>query len=246
MAENETFARMPVASESEATGRSSVGKWTLIAGIGILIAGVVLFFVGLRPPPPRTFHGSVKDLLPKIEAMPGWKVEYLPIADTPEMREKVDQELNYDDAVFAVYTRGTERVSIYIAYWTPGKMPHRLIATHTPDVCWVGGGWKTEAAESGVRWTVDGGRALLPCESREMTLNGNREHVVFWHVANGKSILYGTQGPAPWYAAITDLFSRKLDQRPEQFFVRVSSPQKVDWGIHPLLTQLGAAILHDS
>lgn len=205
----------------------SPSRITLITGGVILFAGIVLFFVGLRPPPPRTFHGSVKDLLPKIEDMPGWKVEYLPIADTPEMQAKVNEELNYDDAVFAVYTRGTERVSIYIAYWTPGKMPHRLIATHTPDVCWVGGGWKTEAAESGVRWTVDGGRALLPCESREMTLNGNREHVVFWHVANGKSILYGTQGPAPWYAFITDLFSRNLDQRPEQFFIRISSPTQV-------------------
>ncbi len=206
----------------------TAGKITLIAGVAILLTGIVLFLVGLRPPPPRTFHGSVKDLLPKIEDMPGWTVEYLPIADTPEMQAKVNEELNYDDAVFAVYTRGLERVSIYIAYWTPGKMPHRLVAGHTPDVCWVGGGWKTEAAESGVRWTVDDGRELLPCESREMTLNGNREHVLFWHIANGESISYGTRGLAPWYAFITDLFSRNLNQRPEQYFVRLSSPRPFD------------------
>lgn len=206
----------------------SAGKITLFAGVTILVTGIVLFLVGLRPPPPRTFHGSVTDLLPKIEDMPGWKVEYLPIADTPEMKAKVDEELNYDDAVFAVYTRGLERVSVYIAYWSPGKMPHRLIATHTPDVCWVGGGWKTEAAESGLRLTVDGERSLMPCEAREMTLNGNREHVLFWHIANGESVSYGTRGVAPWYAFITDLFSRNLNQRPEQFFVRLSSPRPLD------------------
>lgn len=226
MAENETFARMPVASESETTGRSSVGRWTLVAGIFILIAGVVLFFVGLRPPPPRTFHGSVKDLLPKIEEMPGWKVEYLPIADTPEVKAKVDELLNYDEGVFAVYTRGSDRVSIYIAYWAPGKMSHRLVAGHTPDVCWVNSGWRTEKAESRVQLVDDQGRPMPPCELREMIFNENRENVFFWHLANGNSISYGTQGAAPWYAFAADLFVRSLDQRPEQFFIRISSQKR--------------------
>lgn len=104
----------------------------------------------MRPPPPRTFQGSVKDLLPPAEivARDGWKVDYLPIADTPEAKAKVDELLNYDDAVFAVYTRGTEQVAIYLAYWAPGKMSHRLVAGHTPDVCWVGAGWRIERARS--------------------------------------------------------------------------------------------------
>lgn len=219
------------------------GKISLYTGIGILIAGIILFLVGLRPPPPRTFHGSVKDLLPKIEGMPGWKVEYLPIADTPEMQAKVNEELNYDDAVFAVYTRGIERISIYIAYWTPGKMPHRLVAGHTPDVCWTGAGWMIESAESGLRMTVDGGRALLPCEARQMALNGNREHVLFWHIANGESIAYGTRWVAPWYAFITDLFTRNLDQRPEQFFIRVSSSRPN--GVNEFLAPLASVLATD-
>jgi hypothetical protein len=224
----------------------NAGRVTLFAGSAILVAGVVLFFVGLRPPPPRTFHGPVKDLLPKIEELPGWSVEYLPIADTPEMKAKVDEVLNYDDAVFAVYTRGVERISIYIAYWMPSKMPYRMIATHTPDVCWVGGGWRTEEASNGVVLASDEGIRLLACEQRTMSLNGHREHVIFWHVAEGKSLLYGIQGPAPWHAAITDLFSRRLNQRPEQFFVRVSSPNSVYWGTHPLLARLRTSILRES
>jgi len=199
------------------------GKLTLFIGAGILVAGVVLFLVGLRPPPPRTFQGSVKDLLPKIEEMPGWNVEYLPIADTPEMQAKVDEELNYDDAVFAVYTRGAERVSIYIAYWSPGRMPSRLVASHTPDVCWVESGWRIESANSDFRITSDHGTQLPPCEMREMSLRDHRECVAFWHIANNEFISYRTYGPPPWYAFLSDIRSRKFTQRPEQFFVRVSS-----------------------
>lgn len=115
----------------------------------LLIGAVALIVYGETRPLERTFHGSVKNLLPKLEEIPGWSMQYLPIADTPEVQAKVNELLNYDDAVYAVYTKGTERVSIYIAYWTPGKMSQRLIAGHTPDVCWVGSGWKILQAESG-------------------------------------------------------------------------------------------------
>lgn len=115
----------------------------------MLLGAVALVIYGETRPLERTFYGSVKDLLPTPEEVPGWTVQYLPIADTPEMQAKVNELLNYDDAVYAVYTKGTERISIYIAYWMPGKMSERLIAAHTPDVCWVGQGWKIVEAKSG-------------------------------------------------------------------------------------------------
>ena len=169
----------------------------------------------------------VKDLLPKSEEIPGWKVEYLPIADTPEMMAKVNEALNYDDASYAIYTRGTQRISFYIAYWAPGKMAHRLVATHTPDVCWVAAGWKKKEARSGVLFSVAGGDRLPSAEERLMTLGEREEHVVFWHFLDGQSMSYGTTGLPPWHATITDLFSKKLKQRPEQWFVRISGNQPV-------------------
>jgi hypothetical protein len=198
-------------------------KFVLGIAMVILLVSTSLIIVGSKPPPERTFKGTVKDLLPKAEEIPGWTVEYLPIADTPEMKAKVSEILNYDDAVFASYKNGTARLSVYIAYWAPEKMPYRLIASHTPDVCWVWGGWTIVEAQSGVR--LEGGRdkQLLPTEMREMILRGNTEFVIFWHLLDGEPMSYGTRGLPPWYATFTDLFARHLNQRPEQFFIRISS-----------------------
>ncbi|AOS45900.1 hypothetical protein Verru16b_02991 [Lacunisphaera limnophila] len=223
-----------------------------LAGL-VLLAGLALVVVGSRPPPERTFKGNVKDLLPKPEEIPGWTVEYLPIADTPEMKAKVSELLNYDDALFAVYTKGPERLSVYIAYWAPGKMSHRLVAGHTPDVCWVRAGWdiveaKTWEPALGDRKAASGPLAqvldritplmqatayrrpttikaenLPPAEYRVMHKGDRTENVAFWHILDGAAKSYGTRGSPPWHAMFTDLFSRSLDQQPEQFFIRISA-----------------------
>lgn len=187
-----------------------------------------LLVLGSRPPPEKIFYGTVKDLLPTIDGLSGWTVEYHPIADTPEMKAKVTELLNYDDAVFAVYRKGTARLSVYIAYWAPGKMSHRLVAGHTPDVCWVGGGWKILEAKSKVVLTNGQSGRVLPAEKRAMAINGRIEHVVFWHLLDGEVKSYDTQGTAPWYAMFSDLLIRKFNQQPEQYFIRISSNVPVE------------------
>ena len=109
----------------------------VLALLGIAVGLVV--YGSTRPLSP-TFHGRLADLLPP--APPGWTRKEQPIADSPEMRQKVDELLSYDDGIFYVYTSGPLRLSVYVAYWQPGKMSARLVAGHTPDVCWVGAGWK--------------------------------------------------------------------------------------------------------
>lgn len=193
-----------------------------VAG-AILLVGVGLVLIGSRPPPERTFKGAVKDLLPKPEEIPGWTVEYQPIADTPEMKAKVTELLNYDDAVYAVYTNGSQRLSVYIAYWAPGKMSHRLVAGHTPDVCWVGAGWTKEDARSGVLLADGKGGMIQPAEMRVMSLNGHREYVVFWHLLDGRVVSYGTGWRPPWHAFWDDIWAMGIKQRQEQFFLRISS-----------------------
>jgi hypothetical protein len=193
----------------------------------VLLVGLGFVVVGSRPPPERTFKGTVKELLPKAEEIPGWTVEYQPIADTPEMKKAVSELLNYDDAVFAIYTHGGVRLSVYIAYWAPGKMSHRLVAGHTPDVCWVGAGWRTLEASSDIRLPDGRDGVLQPAEKRTMMFNGNAEHIVFWHLLDGVPMSYGTSWRPPWYAVFTDLFARRMNQRPEQFFVRISSNRPI-------------------
>ena len=84
---------------------------------------------------------SVAKCLPGEAYTRGWNTQVLPIANTIEERRAVKELLNYDDAVYVVYSKGGETVSVYIAYWQPGKMSYRLIAGHAPDICWINSGW---------------------------------------------------------------------------------------------------------
>lgn len=191
----------------------------------ILIGAIALIVYGGTRPRVQTFHGRLADLLP--EAPQGWTRTMHPIADTPEMQAAVGELLNFDDGVFVDYTKQQQRLSVYIAYWKPGKMTHRDIARHTPDVCWVGAGWRCEARQTLDGADVAGGR-LMPVEARTFTAHRTSEFVWFWHVVGGRPKSYGTGGRPPWYAAITDAFTMGLGQREEQFFVRLSSPAPLE------------------
>ncbi|EIP97611.1 Protein of unknown function (DUF3485) [Opitutaceae bacterium TAV1] len=193
---------------------------TLIAAGLLLVTGVGLVVYGnSRIPEPR-FHGKLKDLLPPPP--PGWTMTEKPIADTPEMQKAVGELLNYDDGVFVDYSDGTNRLSVYIAYWKPGKMSHRLVAGHTPDVCWVGNGWKKEESGTVTGLTVNG-KSLPPAEGRIFSTQGHKEYVWFWHIVGSEAKSYATGKQPPWYAIITDLVERGINQREEQFFIRLSA-----------------------
>lgn len=202
----------------------------LISAIGLVTYG------SLQVPTPK-FHGNLRDLLPPPP--PGWTIKDKPIADSPELKEAVAEILNFDDGVFVDYTQGTTRLSVYIAYWRPGRMSHRLVAAHTPDVCWVNGGWKKELAGPTPPLTIaeDGSvklflntanhgappREIPAGEARIFSAHGNPEHVWFWHLVGQESKSYSSGGAPPWYASIMDLFTKGLNQRDEQFFIRLSS-----------------------
>ena len=177
---------------------------------------------GARIDPKRRFATSLAALLPDDNEVVGWMVTHKPIAETAEMKRAVGELLNYDDAIFAIYSASGIRVSIYAAYWSPGKMSHRLIATHTPDVCWVGGGW--QRLQQGVeQWVFAMEEKPLRLEHRIFALNGQVEHVVFCHLVGGKPMIYKTAAKPPWYAMFTDLRLKGLRQREEQIFFRISS-----------------------
>jgi hypothetical protein len=119
-------------------------------------------------------------------------------------------------------------------------MSHRLVAAHTPDVCWVGSGWEKRVAQrlelfpmpAPAQSTNPSSNAdilmIPPGEARAFTLNGTTEHVWFWHLVGQESKSYGTGAQPPWHAAITDLFRKGFNQREEQFFIRISSPKPLE------------------
>jgi len=232
--------------------RSQLSALRFLLPALLLAAAIALVIYGNTRPQERTFHGKLIDVLP--EAPPGWTRTLRPIADTPEMQKAVGEMLNFDDAVFVDYTRGTDRLSVYIAYWTPGRMSHRLVAGHTPDICWVGAGWTctergtwpSEPSQQSDSPTVLAQRAdrdriaILPAESRTFTARGTTEYVWFWHIVGGRPISYGPQTP-PWYASLADMIAKGFDQREEQFFIRLSAPRPLD---DPALAAVRDPILH--
>lgn len=208
-------------------------KSLFLIGFVLLVAIVLVVYGNSRVSEP-TFRGKLVDFLPPAPA--GWTMTKREIADTPEMKEAVGELLNYDDGVFVDYTDGHNRLSVYIAYWKPGKMSHRLVAGHTPDVCWVGNGWKKESSETVTGLTGKNGEPLPPAEGRLFTINGQGEYVWFWHLVGHEVKSYTTGSTAPWYAVLSDLWGKGLQQRQEQFFIRLSAALPLDdKGLQPVL-----------
>jgi hypothetical protein len=186
--------------------------------------------MALRPTPPATLQIPLANLLPsKIE---GWTAKDQPIAESEEMKKAVGELLNYDDALFRTYSQGPVTFSVYIAYWKPGKMSPRLVATHTPDVCWVGNGWKCTARDLNYfipRFEPEpmsrqqALKSFPPAQAGTYELNGDVQHVLFWHIHNGKIVNYATGRQPPLWAPLSDLWREGLNLRGEQFFIRISS-----------------------
>lgn len=211
----------------------------LAALLGLAVGAVI---IGQAITPIPSFNGMLQNAFPKSPQVPGWAMRFLPVAESAEMQRAVGEMLNFDQATFARYERGSMEVSLYAAYWSPGKMSHRLIAVHTPDVCWAGAGWERiearqmtlSAAKGGSGASgqaTDTGRtlplqqsklAVMSWEYREFTLSGRTEYVVFLHLVGGRAMNYGVRGVPPWYSVLGDLLARGLRQREEQFFVRIS------------------------
>jgi len=204
----------------------------VLSGLSIVLVTAVALglFAAIRPLPAPTLTTPLADLLPR--EISGWAVTDQPIADTEEMKKAVGELLNYDDAIFRTYSQGPVTLSVYIAYWKPGKMSPRLIATHSPDVCWVGAGWKCTARDfaylvPSIKSLASSAQQLGPslplAQAGTYELKGNVQHVLFWHIHNGKIVNYATgKQPPPW-APLADLWREGLNQRGEQSFIRISS-----------------------
>jgi hypothetical protein len=208
--------------------RRSVRNLLVLGPAGLVLAlAVGLVMTGMSQSPPR-FTGEFDRLVPGAEEARGWQVEDLPIAGTPEAQRMVDELLNFDQAVFRTYARGDLRISIYLAYWRPGKMQPKDIGRHTPDSCWVLSGWKRTAMHTREDLRLKDGRRVRLTEHRTFVAQNQVEHLVFWHVIEEATHSYRTGGRPPWHWLVTDSLRRGLNQKPEQFFLRISSNRPLE------------------
>jgi hypothetical protein len=199
------------------------GRLGFNVAAGVLCIGVVLT-ISQRDVPAGPNIERFKVLFPAADELADWTVVQRSIADTEEMKRAVGELLNYDAGRFVVYTKGDLQISIYAAYWKPGKMSPRLVATHTPDVCWLVSGWVRRTADFAVLQVAEG-RSLQLKHRVFDSPTGTPHHVVFGHLVGGRPRDYGGSREPPWYALLSEIRWNGIRLREEQLFYRISSNQ---------------------
>ena len=203
--------------------------WSLLLPACVLVGalalqGAHLFRETARPRGPHLGQSVPMDL-------PGWSGREVPLGANEFLSSEVEKVLNYDEVVSREYSRGGESFGVYVAYWGPGKMSTRLVASHTPDRCWTENGWrclemKFKAAES------FGGVALQPAEWRvfEPPRGGSPTYVMYWHLVEGRTYDYGGRfnnvpDPLLWWK---DAVQQAVLGSREQYFIRLTSREPLE------------------
>jgi hypothetical protein len=219
----------------------------------LLIAALILQLPIWRKEQPKltvSGEGSLAKRLPNV--LSGGSVRDEPIAASEEMKKAVGELLNFNDGLFRIYELPGVRVSVYVAWWEAGRMSPRLVATHTPDVCWPGNGWVRDRTAEGGGLTTEGGRqttdgsgqtaagglaalrgelmakGFAQGECRVFLMRQTPEYVVFWHKVGDEMLSYGTGYAPPWWAWLDEMWRGGLNLRKEQLFVRVSSDRPLE------------------
>ncbi len=201
-------------------------KIILIVGFLILLSALGLRgYFALVPPPEPTLHQALAEIVPS--QLDGWEIHDMDIADSPESSARISDFLNFDDAIFRLFQKDDTFVSLYIAYWTPGKVSYRWAGAHTPDTCWVLNGWtRTDRAYS---IPFDhAGQPFEPAEFGVYEKDENTQNVYFWHLIGGKAYSYNQKGTPNILGALIDIKKHGLNLRQEQFFIRLSSNKRIE------------------
>lgn len=187
-----------------------------------------------RSYPEPTLRQPLAELLP-TGAEEGWSHEDLPLGATESQDAKAHEILGLTDFVYRRYTRGGKSFEIYVAYWAPGKMPPRLMNSHTPDTCWVNAGWTNVQSERRSLDTESPAAIILdtlpipdltnvPGRWRIFEKGEARLPVIFWHIVSGEPYQYGHQSLGQRFKQLVlDPFTRGEELFGEQWLVRVSN-----------------------
>lgn len=184
----------------------------------------------------KILHADLLDKLPVV--YPGWKVAELKIAETERMQKAVDEQLNFDQALYREYSSGGKTLSVYAAYWRPYKFNPRLISIHTPDVCWVVNGWKMKDPDYAYSIAMGAGPAW-PAQRRVFEAGGLDVNVVYWHIQDGRLSGFAEGPNSASQSFFRNLWKDLVNGTGEQFFIRISSPQPwSEWAGDPLFMDI--------
>ena len=224
--------------------------------LALLAAGLMLAFgaqwLGSGAGGPRKVTPPLASLLPR--ELPGWQVSDHPLGESQEERSAVSEALNYNDAVFRLYRRGSEAFTVYLR--PLGARPHVAPADcHPHPRCVLEGWWMEDRPDLAQRPGVGAyteAETVTMLETRSDLMSGqfrgfqnknNLQNLLWWHIYGGQIYNYDTRFVPPWYAMFTDLLNHGLNQRSEQWFVRIGStvPYSALWsdpGFQKVIQQL--------
>jgi exosortase len=200
------------------SGRSKIPYSLLAAGYGAALAGVVFFTVMTRPVEVRATVPDLAGILPSRAS--GWAFvaddnlyPYTGVLQTNHLAQRT--YWRRDDS-------GVKQLTIYLAYWPAGAVPVSHVASHTPDICWPGAGWRLQSnSPARERLALDSSRDLNPAEFRHFTSESGTQYVWFWHLY-GNRVIESPDALSPRELLATVL-RFGIRSRGEQLFVRVSS-----------------------
>lgn len=198
----------------------------LVVGAAVLLGALVVQFRHAEPIAAANRHELLKTVFP--ESIPGALVSRdLELGPTETTRAEVEKTLRHDDLLYREYRLRAAAVTVYVAYWGPGRMPTQLVASHTPDRCWVSAGWTCEEMRHQV--ALAGARvADVPGEWRRFAApDGTRLQVQFWQLVGSELYDYGERSnrvPSVW-RWWRDAARQAFRTPPAQYFVRVTSDQ---------------------
>ncbi len=221
-------------------------QYWLSAVLGLILIGALGLQLGYtlqeRPEPNKRERLNV--LVPVRSG--DWIGQEEALGVTEMANEAALKTLNLDDYVYRRYARGSRSFTLYAAYWAPGRMPTRLVASHTPDRCWTENGMHCVDMRFRETFQLDG-RALLPAEYRAFTgaSGGTVSHVAYWHLVGGQLYDYGARFnavPHPWLWWKDTLAQAAYGSR-EQLFLRIVSETPLgelwnDRDVHALLAAI--------
>jgi uncharacterized protein DUF3485 len=208
--------------------RGSLILPALVLAVAISLQGTHLL---REKPRPRDIH--LAQVVPS--SLPGWEGHDVPLGPNEFQATEAEKVLNYDQVLNREYTRAGKTFGVYVAYWGPGKMPTRFVASHTPDRCWTENGWRCIEMKFRQAEPFEG-VALQPAEWRlfDPPDGGSPVYVLYWHLVDGTTYDYGNHfnsvpDPMRWWK---DAVQQVLLGSREQFFIRLTSNEPLEnlWG----------------
>lgn len=109
-------------------------------------------------------------------AVSGWTFRPEPVA---EQAVEILATTNLFNGTF--YTERGERVTVFMGTWDANNPKQLSVVGHTPDVCWVGAGWKPVVAGHPEKLPLRYGTNTIPFEARTfLTPDGRSRELTVW------------------------------------------------------------------